>query len=327
MTSPSYKPLVLIVGATGRTGGVIIDALIKCAKFRTVALIRPSSAAKPEVEQLRARGVEIRLGDITDTEDKHKAVLSGIDVLISAVHSEHLTAQKPLISAARDVGVKRVIPCDFAMPGAKGVQDMLDEKLAIRDFVRALGVGYTFVDVGWWMQLALPFPTSSEATGSPWVHISREFYAKGDKKNLYTNMEHIGTYVARIIDDDRTLNQYVIIWEDELTLEEVKTIAEKASGEEDVLRAKRVVVEADELQSRAKVAKEEALRNPNPGTQILRHGNQFMISMHILGENSLENAKALGALDVRELYPDIVPQKLGDFAQTFYQAPSLPNVQ
>ncbi|KAF9807907.1 hypothetical protein IEO21_08024 [Rhodonia placenta] len=309
MTSPSYKPLVLIVGATGRTGGVIIDALIKCAKFRTVALIRPSSAAKPEVEQLRARGVEIRLGDITDTEDKHKAVLSGIDVLISAVHSEHLTAQKPLISAARDVGVKRVIPCDFAMPGAKGVQDMLDEKLAIRDFVRALGVGYTFVDVGWWMQLALPFPTSS------------------DKKNLYTNMEHIGTYVARIIDDDRTLNQYVIIWEDELTLEEVKTIAEKASGEEDVLRAKRVVVEADELQSRAKVAKEEALRNPNPGTQILRHGNQFMISMHILGENSLENAKALGALDVRELYPDIVPQKLGDFAQTFYQAPSLPNVQ
>lgn len=52
-----------------------------------------------------------------------------------------------------------------------------------------------------------------------------------------------------------------------------------------------------------------------------------MISMHILGENSLENAKALGALDVRELYPDIVPQKLGDFAQTFYQAPSLPNVQ
>lgn len=76
---------------------------------------------------MRARGVEIRLGDIADTEDKHKAVLSGVDVLISAVASEHLTAQKPLISAARDVGVKRVIPCDFAMPGAKGVQDMLDE--------------------------------------------------------------------------------------------------------------------------------------------------------------------------------------------------------
>lgn len=40
--------------------------------------------------------------------------------------------------------------------------------------------------------------------------------------------------------------------------------------------------------------------------------------MHILGENSLENAKALGALDARELYPDIVPVKFVDFAKKFY---------
>ena len=44
----------------------------------------------------------------------------------------------------------------------------------------------------------------------------------------------------------------------------------------------------------------------------------YMYSMHILGENSLENAKALGALDVRELYPDIVPQKLEDYAKEYY---------
>lgn len=52
--------------------------------------------------------------------------------------------------------------------------------------------------------------------------------------------------------------------------------------------------------------------------------SQYQYSMHILGENSLENAKALGALDARELYPDIVPTRLEDFAKEFYNDPPSP---
>ncbi|KAF9807909.1 hypothetical protein IEO21_08026 [Rhodonia placenta] len=298
----STKPLVFVIGATGRTGGSIVDALIKGSKFRVTALIRPSSALKPEVEQLRARDVEIRLGDISDPHDKLTAVLSGVDVLISAVVARQITAQKGILSAAKDAGVKRVIPCEFGTPGARGIQVLHDEKLDIRDFIRALGIGHTFIDVGWWMQLIPPYPTSS------------------DKKNLYTNMEHIGTYVARIIDDDRTLNQYVVIWEDERTLEEVKTLSETASGEEDVLRAKRLVVDADELQRRVKEGKEEILLSPSIAAAVRWYWSEYQISMHVLGENSRENIKALGALDAQELYPDIVPQKFEDFVKTFYQA-------
>ncbi|OSX58481.1 hypothetical protein POSPLADRAFT_1041299 [Postia placenta MAD-698-R-SB12] len=320
----STKPLVFVIGATGRTGGSIVDALIKSSKFRVTALIRPSSALKPEVEQLRARDVEIRLGDISDPHDKLTAVLSGVDVLISAVVARQITAQKGILSAAKDAGVKRVIPCEFGTPGARGIQVLHDEKLDIRDFIRALGIGHTFIDVGWWMQLIPPYPTSSEESDSLYISVSREFYAKGDKKNLYTNMEHIGTYVARIIDDDRTLNQYVVIWEDERTLEEVKTLSEKASGEEDVLRAKRLVVDADELQRRAKGGKEETLRSPSIAAAVRWHGSEYQISMHVLGENSRENIKALGALDAQELYPDIVPHNFEDFVKVFYQALPVP---
>ena len=46
--------------------------------------------------------------------------------------------------------------------------------------------------------------------------------------------------------------------------------------------------------------------------------NEYMYSMHILGENTLENAKRLGYLDARELYPDIPKYTLEDYAKEFY---------
>ena len=49
--------------------------------------------------------------------------------------------------------------------------------------------------------------------------------------------------------------------------------------------------------------------------------NEYMYSMHILGENTLENAKRLGYLDARELYPDIPVQSLEEYAVEFYSMP------
>ena len=48
----------------------------------------------------------------------------------------------------------------------------------------------------------------------------------------------------------------------------------------------------------------------------------YMHSMLGLEENTLENAKRLGYLDVHELYPDIPRFPLVKFAEEFY---SLPN--
>ena len=45
---------------------------------------------------------------------------------------------------------------------------------------------------------------------------------------------------------------------------------------------------------------------------------EYVISVHFLGENSLANAKKLGALDAKELYPDIVQTPFKEFAKAFY---------
>ena len=46
--------------------------------------------------------------------------------------------------------------------------------------------------------------------------------------------------------------------------------------------------------------------------------NELQIGILVLEENTLENAKRLGYLDARELYPDITPLSLEAYAKEFY---------
>ena len=85
----------------------------------------------------------------------------------------------------------------------------------------------------------MPGTTTAPSVIGP---LGDEYYTSDDKPSLLTDVDHIGPWVARIIGDPRTANQYVIVWEDELTLRESREIAEAASGQAQMLRAKRVVV-------------------------------------------------------------------------------------
>lgn len=46
---------------------------------------------------------------------------------------------------------------------------------------------------------------------------------------------------------------------------------------------------------------------------------EYMLSIHYLRECALENAQKLGALDVRDLYPDVVPKTFAQLAKNYYE--------
>ncbi|KAI1782257.1 NAD(P)-binding protein [Ganoderma leucocontextum] len=321
----SQKPLVLVVGATGTTGKNITDAVLASGNFKLVAiqrvgaLIRPSSLSKPAVSELRARGVEIRTGDLNDSIESLRQSLEGVDILVSTIAVWAISQQRDIIRAAKAAAVERVVPCDFGTPGGKGVRAVYDEKLGIHDLVKELGLPHTFIDVGWWMQLYLPLPLASKAPQQA-KDMTWTIYEDGTARNLVTSNENIGKYVARILADPRTVNQAVIVWEDEVSQEDAHALGERLSNDGNTLKAKRIVTTKQGLVAAASAAKEMLARDPsNDMMNLALSWNQVQISMNVLGENTLENAtQRLGYLDARGLYPDIVPLPFEEYAKQFY---------
>ncbi|RPD53608.1 NAD-P-binding protein [Lentinus tigrinus ALCF2SS1-6] len=313
------KPLVLVLGGTGHTGRSIVNGLLNAGNFRVAVLVRPTSVTKPATEVLKASGVEIRVGSLTDDFGKLKQYVQGVDILISAVDARVVGEQREIFRAAKEVGVQRVVPCDWGTPGRKGVRMLFDVKLDIREYVQELGVGYTIIDVGWWMQLFLPLPLRS-TVAQQFKEMSWKITGAGDIKNLLTNLDHIGTWVAKIIADPRTLNKYVIVWEDERPQNDAHEIGARVSGDGDALRAKRIQLSEEDVKKQIAEGQAAYEKDPsdfNKGIRKIIWG-QYMTSLYLLRENTLENAKHLGYLDARELYPDVPAQSLEEFAKEFY---------
>ena len=100
-----------------------------------IAGVRPASVSKPEVDALKAKGVEVRVLDLENwSVDQIADALNGIDVVICTTNFFHLDLQKPLLDAAKKVGVKRFVPDDFAsacVPGVRKLHDIV--RLSSRD--------------------------------------------------------------------------------------------------------------------------------------------------------------------------------------------------
>ena len=79
------------------------------------------------MSDFRAHGVEIRTGDLNDGVESLKKTLAGADIVVSSVVAWAINQQRDLFRAAKEVGAKRVVPCDFGTPGAKGVRALHDE--------------------------------------------------------------------------------------------------------------------------------------------------------------------------------------------------------
>ncbi|KAI5117853.1 hypothetical protein M0805_007696, partial [Coniferiporia weirii] len=272
------KSTVFILGATGKTGSSIVDALLDSANFTVIAGVRPSSASKPGVDALKARGVEIRLLDLEKpSAEQLVEVLDGVETVISTIRGYSLELQRPLVDAAKKAGVKRFVPCDWGTASPRGVMKLHDTKFSIQDYIKEANIGYTFIDVGWWMQLALPVIKPKE-TDYPFIaEASKNIYGSGNVKNAVTDKDDIGKFVSHIISDPRTQNRYVFIWGEEVTQHEALAVAERAYG-------KKINIVHTSEDALVQITKEAG------NTMILPFW-EYMISIWIRGDNTVENAK------------------------------------
>lgn len=114
----TLKPLILVTGATGAVGPVVVQAIHDAGyAVRTLSLDTPPIGIWPE-------GVESVIGDITDA-SAVKAVMDGVDAVIHMAALLHIVHVSPeirekyqkinvggtsnLVNAAVEAGVKRIV--------------------------------------------------------------------------------------------------------------------------------------------------------------------------------------------------------------------------
>jgi len=107
----------LVVGATGKLGGLIVNHLLEYPNLSVRILVRPKTfeEKKDIMEGLKRQGIEIFVGEV-EGEPLNKA-LEGVHTVISAVIGGPeviLDAQRRLLQAAESAGVKRIVPSDFS---------------------------------------------------------------------------------------------------------------------------------------------------------------------------------------------------------------------
>ncbi|KAJ7065688.1 hypothetical protein C8F01DRAFT_982107 [Mycena amicta] len=315
------KQKVLIVGATGETGKTVLDALLEDKdSFAVEALVRPSSAGKPEVKALRALGVEVRVASLEDPIPTLVKLLSDIDILISTLDGLHTLQQIPLATAAKQAGVKRFLPCAFITvappsspgPGSDTIMRMRDVKEEVYTHIRSIYLPYTIVDVGYWYQLYIPSIPSGRADYASTVRNRVQIYVGGTAKNMLVDKPDIGRAVARIVKDERTLNKSVFVCGDVLSQNETFETMEELSGE----KIQRRFITAEQIAAtRAKFAATIARDPTDLHSQRMSYGPDYHFSMFVRGDNTPENAEYLGYLDARQLYPDFKPVRFREFLQ------------
>ncbi|KAF7342587.1 Glycoside hydrolase [Mycena sanguinolenta] len=322
------KQRVLILGATGRTGGSILNALLQDTdSFDLEALVRPASAEKPAVKDLAAQGVKIHVVDISGAKELVR-VLMGVDVFISAIDAMGQAAQLQLVRVAKEAGVKRFVPCAFitvAPPGGSHGSAgqcafpiylelfqtliMLDgaQKEEVYREIWKHFVPYTIIDVGFWYQLSFPTLPSGHVDYAALVKPKVEIHAGGSAPTMLTDLRDIGAFVARIIKDPLTLNKCVAAYGDVLSENEIFAMMEEMADEK--IERKYARITADEIDAKRLQATASARAAPNdPMAQLRGFIADYENSKYVRGDNTPAYAKYLGYLDARELYPEFRPR-------------------
>ncbi|KAL2823435.1 hypothetical protein BDW59DRAFT_148615 [Aspergillus cavernicola] len=304
------KQTVLLLGATGSTGGSILEGLLSAGHYDIQILVRPSSVTKDSVKKLVERGIKVRVSDLDASESNLASVLTGIDTFISAIGPRSLLQQKTLVRAAKTAGVKRFIPCAWiTIAPPKGVMLLRDEKEEIYNEIKLLSLPYTIIDVGFWYQFSFP-PVPSGRVDYALSFSDTTIHAGGNAPNLLTDLRDIGRFVARIISDDRTLNRYVYTYGDVLSENEVFGIVEEVSREE----VQRVYESASEIENKVHDAVSYLAENPtDPISALNAWIAQYPYSKYVRQDNQPRFAKYLGYLDARELYPDFKPVSFREY--------------
>ncbi|KAI0434819.1 NmrA-like family protein [Xylaria sp. FL1042] len=145
---------VLIVGASGSIGSLVLDAFQKDSSFNLTVLQRASSKSRlPD---------HLKIVTIADSYPAEELVAAfhGQDVIINCMTTLSVKDQYRMVDAAITAGVKRYIPSEYGLnnmnPKAQGLNSVFADKGKIQAYLRAKAdegqIEWMSISCGMWLK-------------------------------------------------------------------------------------------------------------------------------------------------------------------------------
>jgi uncharacterized protein YbjT (DUF2867 family) len=225
----------LVVGATGVLGGEIASRLAKSGKA-VRALVRKSSAPE-KVEVLRASGIELAWGDLTDRASLD-AACRGVRTVYStatAIQSREAgntlervdrEGQANLVDAAKEAGVERFVFVSFRVGGRDFDFPLQAAKRETAERLKKSGIPWTVIEASIFMEVWLgPHLGFDAANGRARV------FGSGDQKISWVSYRDVAALAIAAGESADARNRTVAVGGPEaLSPNEVIRIFEERSG-------------------------------------------------------------------------------------------------
>ena len=287
---------VAVAGATGALGSTILSAILDTGKHDVVVLSRNPNPA------LSAKGLQVRPVSYTD-HTSLTAALRGIHTVLSLIagidRDQMRDSQLAIIAAAKEAGVKRFAPSEFAIRDYRD-WDFYAGKIPVLEATKASGMEFAQFTCGIFMNY-LGTGTPKEGIDAlsglrPWNFVidtkagTADLPGDGNAKLTFTRLQDVGKFVAAALELDK--------WEEEMGMVgSTMSYREVVSAVEKVTK-KKMSVKENSAEKLKKMIKEDAKT---------RFYNQVRLS---IPQGKVEVQPTLN-----KLAPDIKPWTVDDFLE------------
>ncbi len=223
--------MILIVGASGRLGSVVVQLLLAQGKSIRVMTRDPRGLA-----YLKQQGAEIVSGDLRDRATLAGAC-QGVEQVLAAAHAldgkgdnnprtVDDMGNRHLIDAAKAAGVKHFIFISVQGVSSDSPLEFFRIKYRTEEYLRASGLSFTILRPGAYMELW------AQLIGQPIREQGKTtIFGRGNNAINFVSVQDVARFVSIALDDPGTRNAVIEVGGPEnLTMNQVAEIFERASS-------------------------------------------------------------------------------------------------
>ncbi|MEO0408778.1 MAG: NmrA family NAD(P)-binding protein [Cyanobacteria bacterium P01_A01_bin.135] len=214
-------PNILVLGATGKVGGGVIQQLTAAADSRVIAATR----SPEKVRAFKAQGIDSVILDL-DNLDTIAPALAGVDraLLLTGYTVDMLRQSKRFLDAAQQAGVQHIVHIGASTAPTNEVAHWGWHQF-IEAYIEKLGFSYTHLRPEAFMQ-------NITGPGYRWLEKDTIHHYVGDARWSWIDAEDLALVAAHALrESDRYAGQTIPLGYDAKTFDEIAQIFTEVTGQ------------------------------------------------------------------------------------------------